>query len=118
MEGYSGHSLRAGFVIEASDNGATDRQIMKQTRHKSVAMVHRYAREDQRDRQTAVSLASWDCSCGTARAMPLNCPQATHRARRFASPNFVNCQPGDSSRSPNWRCPKSVNRNQVTYMLN
>jgi integrase len=52
---YGGHSLRAGFVTEASANGATDRQIMKQTGHKSIVMVHRYAREDQKDRQAAVS---------------------------------------------------------------
>jgi len=52
-EQYGGHSLRAGFVTEASANGATDRQIMKQTGHKSIAMVHRYAREDQKDRQAA-----------------------------------------------------------------
>lgn len=52
-EDYGGHSLRAGFVTEASANGATDRQIMKQTGHKSIIMVHRYAREDQKDRQAA-----------------------------------------------------------------
>jgi integrase len=52
-ESYGGHSLRAGFVTEASANGATDLQIMKQTGHKSIAMVHRYAREDQKDRQAA-----------------------------------------------------------------
>lgn len=52
-EAYGGHSLRAGFVTEASANGATDRQIMKQTGHKSIVMVHRYAREDQKDRQAA-----------------------------------------------------------------
>lgn len=40
-------------MTEASANGATDRQIMKQTGHKSIAMVHRYAREDQKDRQAA-----------------------------------------------------------------
>jgi integrase len=40
-------------VTEASANGATDLQIMKQTGHKSIAMVHRYAREDQKDRQAA-----------------------------------------------------------------
>ena len=53
-DSYGGHSLRAGFVTEASANGATDREIMKQTGHKSIAMVHRYARADQKDRQTAV----------------------------------------------------------------
>jgi len=54
-DAYGGHSLRAGFVTEASANGATDRQIMKQTGHKSIIMVHRYAREDQKDRQAAAS---------------------------------------------------------------
>ncbi|MHB1675744.1 MAG: site-specific integrase [Acidobacteriaceae bacterium] len=52
---YGGHSLRADFVTEASANGATDREIMKQTGHKTVAMVHRYAREDQADWQSAES---------------------------------------------------------------
>lgn len=54
-ESYGGHSLRAGFVSEAYANGASTRQIMKQTGHKSIAMVHRYAREDQKDRQAAAS---------------------------------------------------------------
>jgi integrase len=54
-EAYGGHSLRAGFVTEGSANGATDRQIMKQTGHKSIVMVHRYPREDQKDRQVAAS---------------------------------------------------------------
>ena len=52
-ESYGGHSLRADKVSEASANGASDRQIMVQTGHKSIAMVHRYAREDQKDRQAA-----------------------------------------------------------------
>ena len=49
------HSLGAGFVTKASTNGATDRQIRKQPGHKSIAEFHRYAREDQKDRQIAVS---------------------------------------------------------------
>jgi integrase len=52
---YGGHSLRAGFVTEASANGATDGQIMKQTGHTSLAMVRRYARADQQDKQSAES---------------------------------------------------------------
>jgi integrase len=52
---YGGHSLRAGFVTQASSNGATDRQIMRQTGHKSRAMIDRYSREEQKDRQAAVS---------------------------------------------------------------
>jgi integrase len=54
-EEYSGHSLRAGFVTEASAGGATDGQIMKQTGHKTPMMVRRYARGDTEDRQTAES---------------------------------------------------------------
>jgi integrase len=54
-EEYGGHSLRAGFVTEASANGATDRQIMRQTGHKSRAMIDRYSREERKDRQIAAS---------------------------------------------------------------
>jgi integrase len=54
-ENYGGHSLRAGFVTEASANGASDREIMRQTGHRSRAMIDRYARAEQRDRQSAVS---------------------------------------------------------------
>ena len=41
---YSGHSLRAGFVTQAAINGASDRAIMNQTKHRSRAMVDRYVR--------------------------------------------------------------------------
>jgi integrase len=51
-ESYGGHSLRAGFVTEASANGATDLQIMKQTGHKS-SLWSTAMREDQKDRQAA-----------------------------------------------------------------
>ena len=54
-ESYGEHSLGTGFVTKASTNGATDRQIRKQPGHKSIAEFHRYAREDQKDRQIAVS---------------------------------------------------------------
>jgi len=54
-ESYGGHSLRAGFVTEAYAGGSSTRQIMTQTGHKSIAMVHRYAREGQKDRQAAAS---------------------------------------------------------------
>lgn len=42
---YSGHSLRAGCATEAAAAGAHDRDIMRQTGHKSVGMVQRYVRE-------------------------------------------------------------------------
>lgn len=51
---YSGHSLRAGFVTAAAAGGATDRQIMRQTGHKSRQMIDRYSRRDKLDRQEAV----------------------------------------------------------------
>jgi integrase len=41
---YSGHSLRAGLVTEASEGGAHDRSIMDQTRHRSLATLNRYRR--------------------------------------------------------------------------
>ena len=43
---FSGHSLRAGLVTSASRiAGVDERLIMKQTRHKSEAMVRRYIRD-------------------------------------------------------------------------
>ena len=41
---YSGHSLRAGFVTAASEGGAHDKDIMRQTAHRSLATLHRYRR--------------------------------------------------------------------------
>lgn len=42
--GYSGHSLRAGFVTDAFTAGATAHEIMRQTRHTSPATLEAYAR--------------------------------------------------------------------------
>jgi site-specific recombinase XerD len=42
---FSGHSLRAGLATSAALAGATERTIMRQTRHKSEAMVRRYIRD-------------------------------------------------------------------------
>ncbi len=42
---YAGHSLRAGFVTQAARNKAPATAIMRQTGHKSYAMVDRYIRE-------------------------------------------------------------------------
>ncbi len=41
---YSGHSLRAGLVTAASEGGAHDKDIMRQTAHRSLATLHRYRR--------------------------------------------------------------------------
>jgi integrase len=42
---FPGRSLRAGRATSAAHAGATERTIMRQTRHKSEAMVRRYIRE-------------------------------------------------------------------------
>ena len=41
---FSGHSLRAGMATTAALNGASERGIMRQTRHRSGEMVRRYIR--------------------------------------------------------------------------
>jgi integrase len=43
--GYSGHSLRAGLVTAAAQAGKSTHAIMKQTGHRSTAMVERYVRD-------------------------------------------------------------------------
>jgi site-specific recombinase XerD len=42
---YSGHSLRAGLATSAAAAGVSERAIMKQTGHRSQAMVRKYIRE-------------------------------------------------------------------------
>jgi integrase len=44
---FAGHSLRAGLATSAAAGGATERDIMQQTRHRSVTMVRRYIREGE-----------------------------------------------------------------------
>ena len=39
---FAGHSLRAGHVTQAARSGAAERDIMRQTGHRSVEMVRRY----------------------------------------------------------------------------
>ena len=43
-KGYSGHSLRSGYVTEVARRGAQSHQIMMVTGHKSDAMVRKYIR--------------------------------------------------------------------------
>jgi integrase len=54
---YAGHSLRAGLATSAADGGASDRAIMRQTGHRSSAMVNRYVREGRLFRDNAALLA-------------------------------------------------------------
>lgn len=42
---FGGHSLRAGLATQAAKAGKAERVIMRQTRHRSVAMVRRYIRD-------------------------------------------------------------------------
>ena len=42
---YAGHSLRAGLATSAAEAGASERSIMNQTGHRSVAMVRKYIRD-------------------------------------------------------------------------
>lgn len=44
-EKFSGHSLRRGFVSQGAKNHATERGMMKQTRHKSVAVFRDYIKD-------------------------------------------------------------------------
>ena len=41
---YSAHSLRASFITIAKLNGADDSEIMRQSKHKTSAMIQRYTR--------------------------------------------------------------------------
>jgi integrase len=42
---YAGHSLRAGLATQSYLNGAGELAIMRQTGHRSLAMVRRYIRD-------------------------------------------------------------------------
>ena len=42
---YAGHSLRSGFATTTAEFGASERNIMAMTGHKSVDMVRRYIKE-------------------------------------------------------------------------
>jgi integrase len=57
LKRYAGHSLRAGLATSAADAGASDRAIMRQTGHRSTAMVNRYVREGRLFRDNAAILA-------------------------------------------------------------
>ncbi|MFC6152449.1 hypothetical protein [Nocardioides yefusunii] len=52
---YGFHSLRAGFVTQARRNGASTREVRRQTRHGSDAMVDLYDREHLPLRDNAVT---------------------------------------------------------------
>lgn len=51
----AGQSLRAGLATQAAMNGATELTIMKQTGHRSLAMVRRYIRDGEMWRKNAAA---------------------------------------------------------------
>lgn len=51
----AGHSLRSGLATQAAMNGATELAIMKQTGHRSLAMLRRYIRDGEMWRKNAAS---------------------------------------------------------------
>ena len=50
---FAGHSLRAGLPTSAAQRGVDERNIMRQTNHRSVLMVRRYIRDGERWRNNA-----------------------------------------------------------------
>lgn len=52
-EGFSGHSLRAGFLTEAGRQGASPFKMKDHSRHKSLEMVSEYVRDHERFRDHA-----------------------------------------------------------------
>ena len=52
---FSGHSLRAGFATQAALSGASEWEIQKQTRHKSLDVLRGYIREGLRWKEGAAS---------------------------------------------------------------
>lgn len=53
--GFGSHSMRAGFVVQAIEAGATDRQIARQTGHRSMQSITVYDRENRPLRGNAVT---------------------------------------------------------------
>jgi site-specific recombinase XerD len=54
---FSAHSLRASFITIAKINGADDSEIMRQSKHKTSAMIQRYTRiEDIKKHNAAMKL--------------------------------------------------------------
>ena len=54
---FAGHSLRAGLATSAAMAGAEERDIMRQTRHTSVAVARRYIRDGSLFRNNAAATA-------------------------------------------------------------
>ena len=55
---YAGHSLRSGFATTTAEYGASERNIMAMTGHKSVDMVRRYIKEADLFKNNALNKVS------------------------------------------------------------
>ncbi len=54
---YAGHSLRAGLAAAAAAGGAQERDIMRQTGHRSAQMLRRSIRDGELFRDNAAASA-------------------------------------------------------------
>ena len=54
---FAGHSLRGGFVTQATADGVDDWKIMRVTGHKSLQMLDRYNRDKGQGQETAIRRA-------------------------------------------------------------
>lgn len=54
---FAGHSLRSGFVTQATADGVDDWKIMRVTGHKSLAMLDRYNRDKGHGQESAIRRA-------------------------------------------------------------
>ena len=52
---YAGHSLRAGLATSAAMAGAEERDIAKQTRHRSMMVLRKYIRDGSLFRANAAA---------------------------------------------------------------
>jgi integrase len=55
-KGFSSHSFRASFVTIAKKNGASNSEVMAQTKHKTDIMVNRYYRNENIHQNNAVNV--------------------------------------------------------------
>jgi site-specific recombinase XerD len=68
---YAGHSLRAGLATQSYLNGAGELAIMRQTGHRSLAMVRRYIRDGSLFRDNGGEV-------GTVETVTSGCADANH----------------------------------------
>jgi hypothetical protein len=54
---FAGHSLRAGFVTQAAQDGIPEYKIQEVTKHKSADMLRRYIRDHGMGQREAIYTA-------------------------------------------------------------